>query len=296
MNSGYQFNLDSYSDSVAVLTGPLSVLLMRLGLPLRSMEHESGPGQVETTFEPMLALDAADAMLVFRTLTKQLCARSGFHASFMALPGLDSFDPSGWHLHQSVMSAKSGENMFAAGSTRDGLSPEGTAYVDGLLAHARDFCMLSVPTVNGYRRLAPNFALSPTRVNWSLEDRSAMVRVLGGDGTTHVENRLGEPCANPYLSIASQLSAGLDGITEDVAVARPDGGTTGATLPQTLREALTEFRGSGPVRELLGAPLAACLAKLKASEIARYEDWSGGDRALPDKVTDWEQREYFEIY
>jgi len=100
MNAGYQFNLDSYYDTVAPVTGPLATMLLALGLPLRTMEHESGPGQIETTFSPMLALDAADAMLLFRTLAKQTCTRRGFHASFMALPGIDSFDPSGWHLHQ----------------------------------------------------------------------------------------------------------------------------------------------------------------------------------------------------
>lgn len=294
MNAGYQFNLDTYSASVAAVTGPLSMLLTELGLPLRSMEHESGPGQVETTFDPLSALDAADAMLVFRTLTKQTCAQRGFHASFMALPGLPGFDPSGWHLHQSVMNTKSGENVFATGSTRDGLSAEGTAYVAGLLDRAREFCLLSVPTVNGYRRLTPGFALSPTRVGWSFEDRTAMVRVLGGDGTTHVENRVGEPCANPYLAIAAQLSAGLEGITENRTV-RP-GEPSGKTLPQTLREALDDFRASAASRELLGPPLAACLAKLKASEAARFEDASAGHADLPADVTDWEHREYFEIY
>lgn len=73
MNAGYQFNLDTYYDSVATVANPLSMLLLALGLPLRSMEHESGPGQLETTFNPMLALDAADAMLLFRTLVKQTC-------------------------------------------------------------------------------------------------------------------------------------------------------------------------------------------------------------------------------
>ena len=63
--------------------------------PATVIEHESGPGQLEFTFSPMEALAAADAMLLFRTLTKQVLARSGYHASFMALPGLPGFDPSG---------------------------------------------------------------------------------------------------------------------------------------------------------------------------------------------------------
>jgi glutamine synthetase len=302
VNAGYQFNLDSYSDTVAPVTSPLSAMLLALGLPLRTMEHESGPGQVETTFSPMFALDAADAMLVFRTLVKQACARRGFHASFMALPRVESFDPSGWHLHQSVMSTKTGGNVFAAGST-SGISAEGKAYVDGLMARAREFCLLSVPTVNGYRRLRPDFALSPTSVNSSFEDRSVMIRVLGGDSSTHIENRIGEPCANPYLAIAAQLFAGLDGLIGDAPVngdsvpgAKARRGALRVShevLPQSLREALDAFRGSTSAHELLGRPLASCLAKLKESEAARFEAWCADEKPPPDEVTEWEQREYF---
>ncbi|WP_326718434.1 glutamine synthetase family protein [Streptomyces sp. NBC_00243] len=294
MNSGYQFNLDAYSDSVSAVTGPLCALLLDLGLPLRTMEHESGPGQLETTFSPMLALEAADGMLLFRTLTKQFCARRGFHASFMALPGLESFDPSGWHVHQSVMNTKTGENLFAATDSPDGMSSHGKGYADSLLAHARDLCMLSVPTINGYRRLSPDFALSPTRIDQSFENRTAMLRILGSHGTTHVENRIAEPCANPYLAIAAQLFAGLDGITGDFVRAQED--SSSQSLPRTLHESLAEFRGSRAARDLLGAPLASCLSKLKESEIARYAEWSGGEHTLPGEVTDWEQREYFEVY
>jgi len=298
MNPGYQFNLDSYYDSVAPVADPLGAMLMALGLPLRTIEHESGPGQLETTFGPMLALDAADAMLLFRTQVKQACARRGFHASFMALPRLESFDPSGWHLHQSVMSTKTNLNVFAAGgSGQDTISPDGEAYVEGLLARAREFCLLSVPTVNGYRRLDPRFSLSPTSVNWRFEDRSAMVRVLSGDSATHVENRIGEPCANPYLAIASQLYAGLEGLASGT---QPPQGTYPA-LPTSLREALDAFRQSSRATELLGAPLKICLTKLKESEAARFDGWCADEISATGKdadeitgeVTEWEHREYF---
>jgi glutamine synthetase len=286
MNAGYQFNSDNYYDSVAEVTDPLAITLMTLGLPLRSMEHESGPGQVETTFNPLTALDAADAMLLFRTLVKQSCARQGFHASFMSLPRLDGFDSSGWHLHQSVRSTKTGRNVFFADSTTEHISLACRAYVDGQLARAREYCLLSVPTVNGYRRLAPEFALSPTRIGWQVEHRGALVRVLGGGDAVRVENRIGEPCANPYLLMAAQLSAGLDGMAGQVADPQP-------TVPQSLREALEAFRESHVAGELLGGPLASCLDKLKASEVARFDAWCAEHRPAEDGVTDWEQREYF---
>ncbi len=298
VNAGYQFNLDTYSDSVAAVTGPLAVMLLELGLPLRTMEHESGPGQLETTFEPMLALDAADAMLLFRTMIKQACARRGYHASFMALPGLESFDPSGWHLHQSVLSTDNGANQFAPNLTAPGqaalpVSAAGAAYLDGLLGRAAELCLLSVPTVNGYRRLTPDFALSPTSADWSLENRSVMLRVLGNGDSTHIENRIGEPCANPYLAIAAQFHAGLEGLDK-----RPPGhpASAGNKLPQSLRESLESFRSSSSARELLGPSLAACLTKLKESELTRYEDWLKENRVTAGEVTEWEHREYFRVF
>jgi len=301
MNAGYQFNLDSYYDSVAAVADPLAAMLMALGLPLRTIEHESGPGQLETTFSPMLALDAADAMLLFRTQVKQACARRGFHASFMALPRVESFDPSGWHLHQSVMSTKTESNVFAAGgSSMDAISPEGEAYVDGLLGRAREFCLLSVPTVNGYRRLAPRFTLSPTSVNWRFEDRSAMVRVLSGASSTHVENRVGEPCANPYLAIASQLHAGLEGLAANASLNGRASASAGSirypVLPRSLREAADAFRESSSAEELLGLPLKTCLLKLKESEASRFEEWCAVERPAEDEVTEWEHREYFGVF
>lgn len=300
LNAGYQFNLDSFYDSVATVTDPLAAMLMSLGLPLRSMEHESGPGQIETTFSPMTALDAADAMLLFRTMVKQACARRGFHASFMALPKVDGFDPSGWHLHQSVLSTKTQDNIFAASASGAALPRQLKAYIDGLIARARDFCLLSVPTVNGYRRIDPRFSLSPTSANWNVEDRSAMIRVLGGGSGVHVENRIGEPCANPYLAIAAQLSAGLDGLSPDESpsAAGPAAGAQGgcAGLPVSLRAALEAFGGSDPARRLLGAPLASCLAKLKESEVSRFEAWCARVQPPAGEVTEWEQREYFRVF
>jgi glutamine synthetase len=179
-----------------------------------------------------------------------------------------------------------------------------------VLARARDFCLLSVPTVNGYRRVDPQFTLSPTRVDWSFEDRSAMIRVSGGDSSTHLENRVGEPCANPYLAIAAQLFAGLDGLIGDARPAEParPGAAPGAerpgsaaegglpdALPLSLREAVAAFGGSH-AQELLGAPLVSCLTKIKESEVARFEDWCATAQPAGDDVTEWEQREYFDAF
>ncbi|MEV0988696.1 glutamine synthetase family protein [Streptomyces sp. NPDC049949] len=304
VNGGYQFNLDTLTDGLMHLVTPLARALRELGLPLRTVEHESGPGQLEFTFSPMNGLDAADAMLLFRTVAKQICARLGHHASFMALPRLERFDPSGWHLHQSLFDTAADRNAFVPPAGEGGalLSREGLGYVAGLLEHAADTALFCIPTVNGYRRLDERFSLSPDRIVWSAENRGALVRVLGGPGeeSTHVENRIGEPCANPYLYLAAQLAAGLDGIERGLrpgALAEDPHAPTAAALPRDLAEAVAAMEGSALVRDLLGKPLQDCLAQLKRSEVARFGEWLAvAGPAGPGETTAWEHREYFAAY
>ncbi|MEU7563790.1 glutamine synthetase family protein [Streptomyces eurythermus] len=303
VDGGYQFNLDGLTDALMPVLTPLARTVRALGLPLRSVEHEAGPGQVEFTFDPMEGLAAADAMLLFRTVAKQVAARQGHHASFMALPGIAGFDPSGWHLHQSLFreAAPGGElrNAFTAEDGASPLSETGAAYVGGLLEHARAVSALCVPTVNGYRRLAERYSLSPDRVVWSPENRGAMVRVLGapGEPATHVENRLGEPCANPYLYLAAQLAAGLDGVERGLrpgAPATDPHAPDARAVPRDLDEAVTALADSALCRELLGAPLTECLVRLKRSESARFAEWlAKAGPVEPGEVTQWEHREYF---
>ncbi|MGV9558806.1 glutamine synthetase family protein [Streptomyces sp. NPDC003522] len=296
LNAGYQFNLDARYDSVAHITDPLALHLNALGLPLRSMEHESGPGQVESTFSPMSALDTADAMLLFRTTTKRWCAQRGHHASFMSQPRLPAFDPSGWHLHQSVRDNATGRNLFAATGPSGGPSAEAKAYADGLLAYSRELFLLSVPTINGYRRLDARHALAPTRLDWSVEDRTVMLRMVGGGTGAHIENRSAEPCANPYLAIAAQLFAGLAGL-DGAAAPHPGPAAPAAaqSVPRSLAESLAAFR-AGRADQLLGRPLTTCLTKLKESELHRYDTWRATTGPDDGQVSEWEQREYFEAY
>ena len=157
-----------------------------------------------------MGLDAADAMILFRSAVKQIARRNGYLASFMCRPALPNVMSSGWHLHQSLIDRKTKRNAFAH---KDGLSPLGMHYLAGLLAHAQGAAAFTTPTVNGYKRYRA-YSLAPDRASWARDNRGVMMRVLGqpGDAATHLENRVGEPAANPYLYMASQIYAGLDGI------------------------------------------------------------------------------------
>lgn len=303
VNAGYQFNLDMYIDQLLPVVAPLARELESAGLPLRTVEHESGPGQLELTFSPMSGLAAADAVLLIRAITKQVCTSLGYHASFMALPRIVGLDPSGWHLHQSLYDLSKNCNAFASAGEPEVLSQFGRHYVGGLLEHAANLSLLCVPTINGYRRFADQFSLAPDRIIWSQENRGAFVRVLGeaGDPATHVENRVGEPCANPYLYIAAQVAAGLDGIDRRIdpgAPARDPHDVTACPLPRSLAEALTALGTGGLARDLLGLPLWQTLLLLKRSELRRFQQWTAENDLnwTNESVTEWEHREYFEVY
>jgi glutamine synthetase len=295
LNQGYQYLTESRYDQLDTALLPIRRGIAALGLPLRSLEVELGPSQCEFTFRPQLGRDAADTMILFRAATKQIARRHGFLASFMCRPALPNVFASGWHLHLSLVDCRRRSNAFV-GDARDGLSPTGLHFLGGLLAHAHAATAFTTPTVNGYRRYRA-YALAPDRVVWARDNRGVMVRVLGqpGEASTHLENRVGEPAANPYLYIAAQIYAGLDGIAH-----RRDPGPSADTpyeakapaLPTSLGEALAELRSSDMFREAFGTPFIDYYAHLKEAELARFQS----DASDKGEVTEWEQNEYFDLF
>lgn len=288
---GFQYLTEERQDEIDPILQMLRKNLTALGLPLRTMEDEWGPGQCEFTFDPTRGVACADDMLLFRTATKQLCRRHGYHATFMTRPALPNFFSSGWHLHQSLVDLANGRNLFVNDTgSHELLSPLGLQYVAGLLEHAAAGCVFSTPTINGYKRFRPN-SFAPDRITWAAENRAAMVRVLGGPGdkSSHIENRSGEPCANPYLYMASQIVAGLDGVDRGLDPGEPDAvpyESARYRLPRSLMEAVGALRANRAYREGFGDAFIDYLLLVKQNEIDRFLG----------HVTDWEQREYFEVF
>jgi glutamine synthetase len=269
-----------------------------LGLPLLSLEVELGPSQVEAVFEPTDALTAADNMVLFRNAVKMALRRAGYHATFMCRPPFPNIMSSGWHLHQSLVSRGTGHNAFRRASPDTHTTPADAGYtlsdigehwLAGLLQHARGMTVLCTPTVNGFGRFRPN-ALAPQSVLWGRDNRGALLRVIGdcGDDATRIENRIGEPAANPYLYFASQVHAGLDGIGRRLlppaATDAPYAGA-GEGLPTSLGEALEALRTDLGLREAFGPAFVDYFTRIKQSEQERFE-------AAEDKV-EFQRREYF---
>jgi glutamine synthetase len=295
LTQGHQYLTESRFDMLDPAVELLRHGVEQLGLPLRSVEVELGPSQCEFTFRPQTGLESADTMVLFRAAVKQIARRHGYLASFMCRPALPNMMSSGWHLHQSLIETKSRRNAFAF-DHRDVLSTVGKYYLGGLLSHARAAAAFTTPTINGYKRYRP-YSLAPDRAIWARDNRGAMVRILGqpGDAATRLENRVGEPAANPYLYVASQIYSGLDGIAR-----RLDPGpsadtpyeTVAALLPKNLGEALTALRADETFRAGFGAAFVDYYTHIKAAELERFQKES---REQPEP-TPWEQKEYLDLF
>jgi glutamine synthetase len=269
-----------------------------LGLPLQSLEIELGPSQVEAVFDATDALTAADNMVLFRSAVKQALRRAGYHATFMCRPPFPNIMSSGWHLHQSLVDLQTGANLFQRETPAKGTLPTdaqytlteiGEHYLAGLLEHARGMAVFCTPTINGFGRFRPN-ALAPQSVLWGRDNRGAMLRVVGQcqDKATRIENRIGEPAANPYLYLASQIYAGLDGIRRKLkAPAATDApyGEAGTRIPTSLGEALAALQADAVLVQAFGETFINYFTRIKQSEITRHEQAEDKD--------DWQRREYF---
>jgi glutamine synthetase len=289
LSQGYQYLTETRFDQIEPILEIVRREVLALDLPLRSVEVELGPSQCEFTFHPQVGLAPADTMMLFRSAVKQICRRQGCHATFMTRPKLANVLSSGWHLHQSLRDWRSNANAFAS-DDNEMLSSLGRNFLAGLLAHARAAAAFTTPTINGYKRYR-SYSLAPDRVIWGRDNRGAMVRVLGGrgDAATRLENRAGEPAANPYLYMASQIVTGLDGVERKL-----DPGSSADTpyevdappLPKSLEEALGALRSDACLGAGFGRNFIDYYLRIKEAEIARYRS----------EVTEWEQREYFELF
>ena len=298
IHPGYQLLSESHAD---LAHEPLAIVrrtALGLKLPLRSLEIELGPSQVEAVFSATDALTAADQMLLFRSGVRQALRRAGYHASFVCKPPLPNAVASGWHLHQSLVDADGVNAMVrdvaagSAGDTQQVLSDTGAHWLAGLLAHAAGMTALCAPTLPAYSRYQGS-VMAPQSAVWARDNRGALLRVLGapGDPATRIENRGGEPLANPYLLIAAQVLAGLDGLQRQLL---PGPATESPyapgqnPLPTTLGQALDALAADAVLQQGLGPVMAKIYTAIKRQEISRHD-------AAEDKVQ-WQRREYFSRY
>jgi glutamine synthetase len=305
LHPGHRLLSEAWTDRCERLLHRVYAVAEAIGAPIRSVEVEMGPSQFEAVFDPSDALQAADDLVLFRNAIVMALQRESLHASFSCLAPFAQSMASGWHVHQSLVDAETGENRMMrneparetdASDAAHFLSDLGEHYLSGLLSHAQGITLYCVPTANAYARFRPN-ALAPQSAVWGYDNRGAMLRVIGGAGEpdTRIENRLPEAAANPYLCLAAQIEAGLDGIARKLRADRasedPYATAPGirvpppALLPASLEEAIAAALADRSIASGLGEGFVTYFCAIKSAEARR--------RAQCPDPADFDRREYF---
>jgi glutamine synthetase len=260
------------------------------GIDIITANCEYAGSQWEIVFAPSSGMAGPDTAFGFKTAVKELAHQDGLIASFMSKPFSDSAG-SGAHNHIGLLGRESGDNAMADTREDFGLSRVGRSFVAGQLRHAHAIYALLAPTVNCMKRRRTH-TFSPTNISWGLEDRSAFVRLKGGNPESrHVENRAPTGLSNPYLASAALLGAGLLGIVDELELEAPatqpaEEDESKPKLPTSVHESLAALESDEKIVDLLGEEFVKAYTVMRRHELQRFED----------HVTDWELQEYLELY
>jgi glutamine synthetase len=262
-----------------------------MGFTIEASHHEMAPAQHEIDFHYEEALSAADNIMTLRLAVKTIARKHGFHATFMPKPKA-GVNGSGMHINMSLK--KDGINVFADVDDPMGLSQEAYWFIGGLMRHVKGMAAITNPLVNSYKRLVPGFE-APVYIAWSSTNRSPLIRIPAvSGGSTRIELRSPDPCANPYLTLAVCLAAGLNGIQNQIeppkcvegnifTMTEEERNSLGIeSLPGSLPEALEEMEKDPLMKEVLGDHIYHKYMTAKKEECHRYRS----------QVTEWEIQEY----
>lgn len=259
-----------------------------LGWDLYSFDHEDGNGQYEFDFKYADALTMCDRLIFFREMAKHYARNQGLIATMMPKPFANRTG-TGAHFNMSLYQLASGRNAFACSSAEDrrglGLTELGYYFIGGILRHGKALCAAFAPTVNSYKRLVRQGAMSyfswaPVFNSYGSNNRTNSLRVPSGGGRCEARNADGS--VNPYLAAALALAAGLEGIRERVDPGEPNEDNLYAIgeserrargiefLPQTLHEAVAEFAADPLVERTLGRELRDEFVHYKSMEWHSY--------------------------
>jgi glutamine synthetase len=284
-------------DAATELRNETIQALERMGIEIEYHHHEVAPSQHEIDMRYSSALDMADQTVTYRLIVKEIAAKNGVYATFMPKP-LFGENGSGMHTHMSLFTE--GRNQFFEGDDEYSLSTVGKQFIAGLLRHARELTPIFAQWVNSYKRLVPGFE-APVYVAWSQRNRSALIRIPlykpGSEQATRAEIRCPDPACNPYLTFATLLHAGLEGIERGYELPAPmetnlyhlsaderrERGIV--SLPETLGEAVDELAASDLMRRALGEHIFDAYVTLKRQEWDSYRV----------QLTQWELDRYLAV-
>lgn len=216
---------------------------------------EVAPSQFEMNYSYTEAAVAADQILLYKLICRQVASRLDMTASFLPKP-MTGVNGNGMHTNMSL--ARGDQNLFHDPDGEDGLSEYGWAYVDRILNSGQDLCLLLNASVNSYRRLDPHYE-APNQIKASPVDRGSMVRIpIGNARSARIEVRSIAPDANPYMAIYALLRTGIEGPLPSGNIRQ-----TGETLPDNIYDAIANFRASALIAQVLGEDVREKYADLK---------------------------------
>ena len=248
---------------------PLRVFIDRSAEVQRAMgfqnekDHpEVAPSQFEINYSYSEVVAAADQIQLYKLICRQLATKLGMSASFLPKPVV-GVNGSGMHTNVSV--SKGGKNLFWDPKGEEMLSKFGWQFVDRILSHGLDICLLLNASVNAYRRLDPHFE-APNQLKASAVDRGSMVRIpIGNERSMRVEVRSVGPDANPYMVMLAVFKTGLDGDIAKIKNLR----AAERYLPDNIYDALAHFKGNEWITSLLGEDVKGRYADLKQASADR---------------------------
>jgi glutamine synthetase len=217
---------------------------------------EVAPSQFEINYGYGEVVAAADQIQLYKLICRQVATNLGFTASFLPKPVV-GVNGSGMHTNVSI--SENGKNLFWDAKGEEKLSKMGWAFLDRILTHGNDICLLLNASVNAYRRLDPHFE-APNQIKASAVDRGSMIRIpIGNEKSMRVEVRSVSPDANPYLVLLAIFKSGIDGETSKLKNLRQ----AERYLPDNIYDALANFRKAEWTTKLLGADVKGRYADLK---------------------------------
>lgn len=274
---------DQTIDQATELRQEMTFALQELGIDVEALHHEVAIGQHEIDFRYMDALSGADAATTMKFALKAISEQHGLHASFMPKP-IAGINGSGMHVHQSLFTEEGENRMFDENGTFH-LSDFAKQFIAGQLHHIKALNAVINPTVNSYKRLVVGYE-APVNVAWGQRNRSVLIRVPrytpGREKAVRVEIRCPDPAANPYLTFAVLLAAGLDGIEKKMVAPEPieddifemtkeemDGHGIGS-VAANLKEAVDALRVNKVIGEALGQFTTEKIIAIKEAEWDDY--------------------------
>jgi glutamine synthetase len=223
---------------------------------------EVAPSQFEINYSYAEVVAAADQIQLYKLICRQVATRMGLTASFLPKPVV-GVNGSGMHTNVSI--SKNGENLFWDPKGEEQLSKFGWEFLDRILTHGNDICLMLNASVNAYRRLDPHFE-APNQLKASAVDRGAMVRIpIGNEKSMRVEVRAVSPDANPYMVMYSIFKTGLDGEISKIKNLRQ----AERYLPDNIYDAIDSFRNARWTSEILGEDVKGRYADLKQASADR---------------------------